>query len=253
MYWQAVEQQTKKALKEEKLMPLVTESLEITQNTIQFTVHLKQQTKVKKPHQGTQKSNPFLPHEPEMFVQNVGNSHKLLLNKFPVLTPHALLCSNEFKAQQSPLQLKDFAAWHLHLNTQQDVGFYNAGPTAGASQAHRHMQLIKLTDETNLAAIAKQLCSQTFVRFGQFDAEQRYELYQQALAQFSLSPIQAETGAYNLVLSNQLFWLIPRSSPQCEGIYANGLNFCGHFLLRDRSQLTRLEKFGFISYLKAII
>ena len=124
MYWQAVEQQIEIALKNKTLQPLSTQSQSFLDNDIHFTVHLRVAKKVNKPHQTTQKSNPFLPHENAMFVKACPPSHKLLLNKFPVLKPHALLCSNDFVSQQSPLTSADFSAWPPVAGRHRTVGSF---------------------------------------------------------------------------------------------------------------------------------
>lgn len=253
MYWQAVEQQIEIALKNKTLQPLSTQSQSFLDNDIHFTVHLRVAKKVNKPHQTTQKSNPFLPHEDAMFVKACPPSHKLLLNKFPVLKPHALLCSNDFVSQQSPLCAVDFSAWLAHLNSSHDVGFYNAGPTAGASQGHRHMQLIRLAHSDTVSAIAKQLESISFVRFGSLTSELCNEYYQQALTEFKLHHSEHETAAYNLILHKDLFWLVPRKRAHIESIFANGLNFCGHFLVKDEAKLNWLKHYGFIDFLKGLV
>lgn len=252
MYWQAVEQQIEIALKNKTLQPLTTQSQSFLGNNIHFTVHLRVPNKIDKPHQSTQKTNPFLPHEETMFVKDCPPSHKLLLNKFPVLKPHALLCSNDFVSQQSPLTESDFSAWLEHLNSPYDVGFYNAGPIAGASQGHRHMQLIRLAHSKTVPAIAKQLEEISFVRFGPLNLRLCNEYYQQALSQFELDTNETETGAYNLILHKELFWLVPRKTAHIESIFANGLNFCGHFLVKDEAHLHWLKHYGFIHFLKGL-
>lgn len=252
MYWQAVEQQIEIALKNKTLQPLSTQSQSFMDSDIQFTVHLRVAKKVNKPHQSTQKNNPFLPHEDAMFVKSCPPSHKLLLNKFPVLKPHALLCSCDFVSQQSPLNFADFDAWLTHLNSPHDIGFYNAGPIAGASQGHRHMQLIRLAHKDTVSHIAKQLADISFVRFGSINTDLCNEYYQQALNQFNLQKDENETGAYNLILHKDLFWLVPRKTAHIESIFANGLNFCGHFLVKDESHLHWLKQYGFIRFLKGL-
>lgn len=252
MYWQAVEQQIEIALKTKTLQPLTTQSQSFLDNNIHFTVHLRVAKKIDKPHQSTQKSNPFLPHEEAMFVKDCPPSHKLLLNKFPVLKPHALLCSKEFVSQQSPLTESDFSAWLKHLNSPYDMGFYNAGPIAGASQGHRHMQLIRLAHSDTVAAIAKQLEDISFVRFGPLNLAMCTQYYQQALQQFGLNNSDIESGAYNLIINKDLFWLVPRKTAHIESIFANGLNFCGHFLVKDEAHLHWLTKHGFIAFLRGL-
>lgn len=253
MYWQAVEQQIKKASNEKKLFPITTTNKQLLEHEIQYTLHIRGQNSVKKPHQTKQTGNPFSPHEPAMFVRRIGSQHKLLLNKFPVLNPHALLCSNDFVCQQTPLTKTDFEALLSCLNETRDIGFYNAGPTAGASQGHRHMQLIKLDSHQTIKRLSASLSEVTYVRWEKHDATTCFTHYQNAMKQFSLNPDGNKTGAYNLILTSELFWLIPRSTAHIDKIFANGLNFCGHFLVKNEEQMTILKKHGVLQFLKDII
>ena len=86
--------------------------------------------------------NPFLPYEPSMFVQDVGNSHVLLLNKFNVVENHVLLVTKTFQKQSSLLNISDHTALWECLGELSSLAFYNAGSIAGASQPHKHLQLI---------------------------------------------------------------------------------------------------------------
>ena len=111
-----------------------------------------QQLDISKPGLGTdrkrgpdakpRRENPFLPYEPELHVADLGDEHVCLLNKFPVMRDHALIVTREFVDQQEPLRPADFAAvWPL-LGETGGLGFYNAGELAGASQRHRHFQVV---------------------------------------------------------------------------------------------------------------
>lgn len=86
--------------------------------------------------------NPFLPYEPSMFVQDIGNSHVLLLNKFNVVENHVLLVTKTFQQQSSLLTITDHTALWECISEFSALAFYNAGSIAGASQPHKHLQLI---------------------------------------------------------------------------------------------------------------
>lgn len=76
------------------------------------------------------------------YNETIGLDYTLVLNKFNVLSDHSLIVSNAFKAQASPLTHNDFAVWYLTLSNANAVGFFNSNKRAGASQRHKHMQLI---------------------------------------------------------------------------------------------------------------
>lgn len=56
----------------------------------------------------------------------------------------ALLITRQFKLQRTLLREDDFSAWHRVLKEVGAVGFYNSDYLAGASQRHKHMQLLPL-------------------------------------------------------------------------------------------------------------
>ncbi|PXF42055.1 Diadenosine 5',5'''-P1,P4-tetraphosphate phosphorylase 2 [Gracilariopsis chorda] len=86
--------------------------------------------------------NPFLPYDPAMYVQDVGDDHVLLLNKFNVVQNHALIVTKRFEEQNSLLTCSDMTALWICLGEMRGIAFYNAGKTAGASQRHKHLQIV---------------------------------------------------------------------------------------------------------------
>ncbi|CBN77659.1 Ap4A phosphorylase II [Ectocarpus siliculosus] len=69
-------------------------------------------------------------------------SHSLVLNKFNTVRNHALIITTEFQSQQEALTEEDFGAWYRVVEELPGVGFYNSAVDAGASQRHKHMQVI---------------------------------------------------------------------------------------------------------------
>ena len=82
----------------------------------------------------------------ENFTQN----HRLIFNKFPARKLHVLVITKEPEPQTSKLNTSDFKAALLALQTLGDsFMYYNSGPTAGASQDHKHMQVIPIQSLPN--------------------------------------------------------------------------------------------------------
>ena len=67
-----------------------------------------------------------------------------ILNKFNVVDHHLLIVAREFEDQRALLALRDFEAWWRCMSEYDSLGFYNGGPEAGASQPHKHLQLVPL-------------------------------------------------------------------------------------------------------------
>lgn len=260
MIWQKAEHVIEKARKSGALHPISATTIDHEVNNVHFTYHLRNQLAEKKPHQLTQTTNPFLPHEPAMFVDSLGQEHKVLLNKFPVLSPHLLVCSNTFIAQSKALSESDLRAWHAVLSESKTsaahsyrLGFFNSEPTAGASQPHRHMQVIETQHPlTPFMEVFQQRVADKTLSFNYTTPAELYQAYIEALRYLALLRTEQETSPHNILLTEQYIWLIPRSEVQYLGIYANGLNFSGHFLLKDQAQvdwLTAQDPFDILAKL----
>ncbi|KAF9582002.1 bifunctional AP-4-A phosphorylase/ADP sulfurylase [Lunasporangiospora selenospora] len=96
------------------------------------------------------KSNPFLPHSPGLYVTDASDDHKILLNKFCITPRHFLVVTKEFHQQTEPLSPEDMlAVWNTLAavkNPENALAFYNCGAKSGASQPHKHLQVIPLED-----------------------------------------------------------------------------------------------------------
>ena len=79
-----------------------------------------------------------------MFVADISNTHLSLLNKFNVIEHHLLIVTNTFKHQETLLTVRDFQAIWRCMTEFEGLAFYNGGEIAGASQDHKHLQLIPL-------------------------------------------------------------------------------------------------------------
>lgn len=88
--------------------------------------------------------DPFLPFEDELWVGDATETHACVLNKFNVVEHHLLIVTRAFEDQRTLLSLADFAALARCLGEIDGLGFYNAGRHAGASQPHKHLQLVPL-------------------------------------------------------------------------------------------------------------
>lgn len=56
------------------------------------------------------------------------------------------MISDYFEEQSSLLNARDLDAWYFCVSSIGAIGFYNSDMDAGASQRHRHMQLIPLDE-----------------------------------------------------------------------------------------------------------
>ncbi|KAF1948329.1 Ap4A phosphorylase-like protein II [Byssothecium circinans] len=97
----------------------------------------------------------FATPEPDLFIADVPDvnpSHCLLLNKFPIIPNHFIIATKENKPQTNLLEEADLAATYACLNAWEAsrqkrlFAFFNSGPYSGASQPHRHLQLMPVDD-----------------------------------------------------------------------------------------------------------
>ena len=88
--------------------------------------------------------NPFLPPEPDLLVGDITETHRGVLNKFNVFGGHLLLVTREYALQDEGLDGSDFEALALAMAGIDGLGFFNGGRVAGASQPHKHLQLVPL-------------------------------------------------------------------------------------------------------------
>ncbi|ORZ24644.1 HIT-like domain-containing protein [Absidia repens] len=118
-------------------------------NGIQFQINYVP-TLAKKPTDGNNEKpiNPFLNPDPALVVKEDGN-YRILLNKFCVVPHHLLIITKEYQPQTLPLFPPDMLiGWKTLMNaygpSNPGMLFYNCGPQSGASQGHKHMQIIPL-------------------------------------------------------------------------------------------------------------
>ncbi|GAA5815203.1 hypothetical protein MFLAVUS_008709 [Mucor flavus] len=92
----------------------------------------------------TEKPNPFLNPNPALVVKEL-DEHLIILNKFAVIPNHLLIVTKEFKKQSEPPMPNDlYEAFKVIQELGPSLAFFNCGDNSGASQAHKHIQVIPL-------------------------------------------------------------------------------------------------------------
>ncbi len=156
------------------------------------------------------------------------------------------------------------------------LAFYNSGRIAGASQPHKHLQLIKLPMlqftplpfspqlaelETNapqrLAALPFRHAAVRLAP-GLFSAPERapaqlllhYEALQQQLRIRSSG--ERVEDAYNLLLTREWMLMVPRRAEAWQGISVNALGYTGALLTRTEAQAEQLQQQGLMQVLAAL-
>jgi ATP adenylyltransferase len=210
-------------------------------------------------------TNPFLPYDPNLFVGDVSQTHACLLNKYPIIEGHLLVVTRSFQEQETILNQSDFrAAWRC-LSEVDGVVFYNSGPVAGASQPHKHMQLIPHPPEPHAASLpltrlfrhglpfkaAHVVYDRPQVAFDETFAgglQRRYVEMLQSLG--LLDPKVSTPKPYNLLMTREFMMVVPRRAECVEEMSINAMGFMGSIFVRDQAQLKRLLEFGIVNALE---
>ena len=189
----------------------------------------------------------------------------MCLNKFPVIEHHALIVTRDFQDQEAPLDRGDFEALWICLR-EGGLAFYNAGAAAGASERHRHLQLVPtpiadpplatpfdavqadahfdggigrvaslpfLHGLGRLRAIANQPPAEA--------AEVLLGLYRQLARAFGC---HRHGQPYNLLVCRDWMLIVPRARAQWRGVNVNGLGFAGALMVPGREELEVLRREG---------
>jgi ATP adenylyltransferase len=272
---------TANALRRGAIQSLPTTMEVIEQDGIPFQVRILEALAMKERVKASPSNvNPFLPYDRELFVAPISPTHIALLNKFNVVEHHLLIVTRAFEDQQCQLTQKDCEALLIGLTEIDGLAFYNAGPEAGASQSHKHLQLVPFNPTIAPLPI------DPFLRFPQADSivdtipglpfrhvgapmdpdwtnpgknsgASLHATYRKLLRAAGLS-VDATTGShmptapYNLLVTRKWMLLVPRSQECFESISINALGFAGALLVKDKQQLGTLRRFGPVTALQHV-
>ena len=277
MLWPSIKQQTQLALECGALETIPTEYEWVAQGDMRFLVRVLANIKRKETssQQRSADFNPFLPYDPHLFVADLSPTHLVLLNKFNVMDHHILIVTREFAPQDNLLNSSDFQALAIGLSEMDGLGFYNGGQIAGASQRHKHLQIVPLPfvpDGSQLPLESLMLETvghnpklpyrHAIAHFTPLDftqplavAETLLAHYHELLATLNLIGSSAATeplGAYNLLVTREWMCVIPRSQESFVGIPVNSLGFTGALLVKNQTQLEDLRVLGPLTLLTEV-
>ena len=212
--------------------------------------------------------NPFLPWDQDLAVAPLGSSHLLLLNKYPVQAGHVLVITQQWQPQQGWLGPADWAAV---AEVDRDTGglwFFNSSPAAGASQPHRHLQLLPRKAGTPSCPMAPQFLAQLNGDQGPWpwhyrlsrrhqsgDPDELQALYGDHARALGLGEPGLEhepRHPYNLLFDDQWFLTVRRRRDDWAGFSVNALGFAGYLLVTDRADLHWLRAQGPWSLLETV-
>jgi ATP adenylyltransferase len=268
--WGALRRRTALALESGALSPLATRVEVVEDAGVRFSVRILENIRRKSEAGKTPGANPFLPYDEAMFVADVSRTHVALLNRFNVFEHHVLIVTRRFEDQLAPLTLVDFEAlWSCMLEID-GLGFYNAGSTAGASQPHKHMQLVPLPlgPEGHAVPVEPLLAeagsepgpvpglpfSHSVARIDSLDGMPVPEAAASLVGLYGrmVDCLDVADRPYNLMLTRRWMAIVPREIEHFESISVNALGFAGSILVRDPHELQLVKKVGPMTVLRRV-
>jgi ATP adenylyltransferase len=287
--WFKVKHCTKHGIESGALQSIPTDSEFLETQELRFLVRIlsnldrKQKAKASeadKTQKSGQEFNPFLPYDRDLFVADISPTHVCLLNKFNVVDYHLLLVTREFEPQEMLLNRADFEAMWGCLQQFDGLGFYNGGKEAGASQRHKHLQLVPLpiasdgprmpldpaiisatvVDGVGTIAAFPFDCAVTFFEPDLFNhpleaAEITLKSYLKLLATLGLEAEETDPkqpGPYNLLMTRDWMLIVPRSQESFESISINSLAFAGSLFVRNSQEMQLLKEVGPLKILETV-
>lgn len=283
--WAKVIERTEHALTCGALLSIPTEYEFVEQDGVRFLVRIlsnlarKDEAKQKQNKETANSGkdfNPFLPYDEDLFVADLSDTHVCIFNKFNVVDYHLLIITREFEEQDSWLTLQDFEAMWACLTEIDGLAFYNAGKIAGASQRHKHLQLVPLPlVPTGVQIPIAPLLEKAEFKgsigtipglpfrhgFARLDSSWMQsplqaagftlECYRNLLETLGLNNGK-QPGAYNLLATRNWMLIVPRSQEEFESISVNSLGFAGALLVRNSEQMKILKDYKPMTLLQKV-
>ena len=273
--WSKLQSQTRHGLDTGALKPIDTDYEIISDGGIAFIVriltNLNRKAQARK-LQRKKKTNPFLPYDQNLYVTDITDTHVCLLNKFNVVDHHFLIVTRDFEPQLDWLTLADFQALLDCLSDVAGLFFYNGGPNAGASQPHKHLQIVPqqsmaLPIEAAVQAtefvdgIGQSPClpyAHRIIRPSPHDdAEQWLKHYRRLLHSLEIDDPTGkwqgtQRAAYNLLGTPNWIMVVPRRQEDYLNISVNSLGFAGSLLVKNQDQMDQLKEIGPMALLKQV-
>jgi len=278
--WERLKQQTEYALKCGALQPIPTKYEFVEQDNIRFIVRIlsnlsrkdeaKKQQEKKKVATGKD-FNPFLPYEQDLFVADISKTHLCLLNKYNVVDYHLLIVTREFESQENLLNLQDFQALGSCMGEFEGLAFYNSGKTAGASQRHKHLQIVPvpMVPDGEKIPIDRAIATATFdnaigvtsefpfrhaiakldVNWVNSPVDSAAEILESYLKLLQALGIEGSDGvsgkqssSYNFLVTREWMLVVPRVNEYFQSISVNSLGFAGALFAKNQEQMNMIKE-----------
>lgn len=289
--WQDIVRRTEHAIRCGALHSIGTECGVIEQSGVRFLVRSVSSLARKQSHSAGRQTDakppvagldPFLPYDEDLFIADISQTHVCLLNKFNVIDHHLLVVTRGFEHQETLVTLADFEALWACMAEFDGLGFYNGGNAAGASQPHKHLQIVPLPLANagppipiepllvgeGLARTIEVAAKLPFVHaFARLDpalagwpldaAKVTHKLYHALLEAVGVHPIGVgeqvrQSAPYNLLITRRWMLMVPRSREFFGPISINALGFAGSLFVGDPRQVDIVRDRGPMNVLRHV-
>lgn len=213
------------------------------------------------------KFNPFLPYDRNLLLTEISTDYVLIFNKFCVIPEHLLIITKEFAEQDAQYTVADFEVVNgvlRDLSEMKPLAFYNSGPDAGASQRHRHFQVIPtdnipieehIINDSNNDLVDEPFAIPLYSSFRHacirapksVSSTWHYDSYTKLRSFCKLK----SNESFNLLWTREWMLLVPRRTEFSDAgmTSINAMAFAGYFLVMDESLM---EHFDVLDHLKQV-
>ncbi|KAJ1462576.1 hypothetical protein M885DRAFT_610617 [Pelagophyceae sp. CCMP2097] len=217
-----------------------------------------------------------------------GGRYNVILNKFATIPGHALLVTASFELQSSEMTALDLDALHRVAEASHALGFFNSGPVSGASQLHRHFQLVPeiidgartpiraavdnlpeepwfLSSTAPFRPAVRDLWAFAGISHGVLRLPPRatfhidfefHGSYGDALLRAFIALSDhvglAPEEDFNLLVADDFMLLARRESESFAGIHVNALGFAGYLLAHDAAAFEKVLASGPLDVLRHV-
>jgi sulfate adenylyltransferase (ADP) / ATP adenylyltransferase len=275
--WPLLVSRTQRAIARGVLQPIGTRQVFIDDGGVRFVVRQVSSLERKaaqKQKQSDVTDDPFLSYEEDLFVADISPSHVALLNKFNVIEHHLLIVTRRFEEQEALLTVADLRVLWSFIAEFTFLAFYNGGRVAGASQRHKHLQIVPLPlanegpaipIEPLLAGVssgatittvpglpfahAYTRLDPTLVQDARDAADVTLERYHALLNAVGLRALRVvgelrQSAPYNLLITRNWMLLVPRSREYFHSVSVNALGFAGSLFVRNEEEMQAISAAG---------
>jgi ATP adenylyltransferase len=210
------------------------------------------------------KINPFFPPDPATLIKSIelenGSLYNLLFNKYCVTPLHLLITTSEYISQDSPLSWDDFrvamkVTCEFMLEDADWMVFYNCGAISGASQQHKHIQLVMIGKDTkvplSISDMEEIYGPRYFCPF--LNNPRDDELLKCWHDSYTKLMSFVEAGcSTNILFTKKWMLVVPRKKLGFNDWNPNSLIFVGYLLSRSDEETKMIKELGPLNIIKSL-